>query len=116
MRASSCRGEWVARASLFVLVMAVAGCQSIPGDISDWNKATKDVTAAVTEGFQASASINGDIARRLDKALEQKPEFSDPSRRYASVEKALTARADDYEKVFGAIADYSSALAAISRA
>ena len=105
------------RASVLVAAAALAlsGCQSIP-DMSEWNKATKDVTSAVAQGFQTSASLNGDIAKRLDAVLESKPEFGDPSKRYASVARALNQRADDYEKLFGAVADYSSALAAISKA
>ena len=115
MTAISRRGEWAMRATMCALAVVTAGCQSIP-DISDWNKATKDVTAAVSEGFQTSASINADISRRLGKVAEINPAFADPARRYAEVQKVLTTRADDYEKVFGAIADYSSALAAIARA
>lgn len=98
-----------------LLALLMAGCQSIP-DVSDWSKATRDVSTAVTEGFQASASINGDIAKRLDGTLESNPAFADPARRYGSVARELARRADDYEKLFGAINDYSASLAAIARA
>lgn len=92
----------------------MAGCQTIP-DISAWNQATKDVTSAVTQGFQTSASINSDIARSLDKVAESKTEFSDTAERYRKMSQALSARTDDYEKLFGAISDYSSSLAALAR-
>ena len=95
--------------------MMLAGCQTIP-DISSWSQSTKDVTSAVTEGFQTASRVNGDIARRLDTILETKPEFSDTAKRYASVSQALEGRADAYEKLFGAITDYSTSLAAIARA
>ncbi len=98
-----------------VLGMLLAGCQTIP-DISTWNQATKDVTSAVTQSFQASAGINGDIALRLEKRLDSKPEFSETAKRYSAVSKALNTRTEDYEKLFGAISDYSASLAAIARA
>ena len=98
-----------------IVYVVLAGCQTIP-DISSWNQSTKDVTSAVTAGFGTAAEVNGDIARRLDNVLESKPEFSDPAKRYSSVAKALGNRANDYEQLFGAISDYSSSLAAISRA
>ena len=104
-------GVWCA----CVVATMVAGCQTIP-DISSWSQSTKDVTSAVTEGFQSAAGVNGDIARRLDTVLDTKPEFSDPAKRYANVAQALGGRANDYEKLFGAITDYSAALAAIARA
>ena len=95
--------------------MMLAGCQTVP-DISSWSQSTKDVTSAVTEGFLSAAGVNRDIAGRLDVVLERKPEFSDTAKRYASVAQALGGRADAYEKLFGAITDYSTSLAAISRA
>ena len=85
-------------------------------DISNWNQSTKDVSSAVTAGFGTAADVNGDIAKRLDKVLESKPEFGDPAKRYSSVAKAISTRANDYEQLFGAVSDYSSSLAAISRA
>lgn len=101
--------SWV----LCIVGMLLAGCQTIP-DISPWNQATNDVTSAVTQGFQTSAGINADIARRLDKVLESNPEFSVPANRYSSVSQALSARVDNYEKLFGAISDYSASLAALA--
>ena len=98
-----------------VASLLLAGCQAIP-DMSDWNQATKDVSSAVNAGFGSAAQVNGDIAQRLDKVLEDIPAFSDPASRYSSVAEALSKRANDYEQLFGAISDYSSALAAISRA
>lgn len=95
--------------------LVLAGCQTI-SDISVWNQATKDVTGAVTEGFQTAASVNGDIASRLGTVLESKPEFKNPAQRYASVAQALGERVDDYEKLFGGINDYSTALTAIAAA
>jgi hypothetical protein len=89
----------------------LAGCQAIP-DVSAWNQATRDVTGAVTTGFQSAADVNGDIARRLIA----RPEFADPARRYESVAQTIGSRAADYEKLFGAISDYSGSLAAIARA
>lgn len=99
---------------LCIVVMLLAGCQTIP-DISAWNQATNDVTSAVTQGFQTSASINSNIAQRLNKVAESKTEFSDTAERYKKVSQALSARADNYEKLFGAISDYSSSLAALAR-
>ena len=111
-----CAWRWKARMWCIGLVYVVlAGCQTIP-DISVWSQATKDVTGAVTEGFHTAAGVNGDIARRLDKVLQNTPEFSDPAKRYASVAQALGARANDYEKLFGAVTDYSASLAALARA
>lgn len=99
-----------------IICSVLTGCQTIPADISGWNQSTKDVTGAVTEGFRTATDVNGDIARRLEKFSQSKPEFSEPAKRYASVAKALEGRADDYEKLFGAINDYSASLAAIAHA
>ena len=98
-----------------IVCLLLLGCQTIP-DISNWNQSTKDVSSAVTAGFGTAADVNGDIAKRLDKVLESKPEFGDPAKRYSSVAKAISTRANDYEQLFGAVSDYSSSLAAISRA
>src|SRR5690349_4879791 len=100
---------------LLVLSLVLGGCQSIP-DISDWNKATKDVSTAVVEGFEASAAVNADLAKQLDVVLAKDAAFSDPSRRYGVVAAELKKRSEHYDQLFGAINDYSSSLAAIARA
>jgi hypothetical protein len=106
----------LARAAAVVLLAAtLAACQGIP-DISKWDKATQDVSSAVTQGFQSSAQVNGEMAKRLDKVLEVDDAFRDPARRYGEAAKALRTRADDYEKLFGAMADYSASLAALAQA
>jgi hypothetical protein len=94
-----------------ILLVLLSGCQSIP-DVSVWNQATKDITGAVTSGFQAAASVNGDMARRLGES----PAYAEYAARYASAAQSLGNRAGDYERLFGAIADYSGSLAAIARA
>jgi len=94
-----------------LISVSVAACQSIP-DVSGWNQATKDVTGAVTMGFNNAANVNGDVARRIGET----PAFADQANRYLEVAKALTTRANDYEKLFGAISDYSGSLASIARA
>ena len=116
MAESSRYRGWTARVWAACIVSGVlAGCQTIP-DISSWNQSTKDVTSAVTTGFHTAADVNGDIGRRLDSELMTKPEFKDAATRYASVARELRRRATDYEKLFGAITDYSTSLAAIARA
>lgn len=95
--------------------LVLAACQSIP-DVSNWTQSTKDVTAAVNEGFQASARINGDLARRTDPELSKNPDFVDVSKRYGAVAAAIATRADDYEVLFGAVSDYSASLNAIAKA
>ena len=94
-----------------VAVLLLSACQTIP-DVSAWNQATRDVTGAVTGGFQAAAGVNSDIGRRLQGL----PGFEDPAQRYARAAAALDQRAADYETLFGAIADYAGALAALSQA
>lgn len=116
--AADCMGGWHPMVHVWggwIVCAVLGGCQTIP-DLSSWNQSTQSVTTAVTEGFQTAAGVNGDIAKRLDKTLETKPEFSNPASRYEIVAKTLDARADDYEKLFGAIEDYSASLAAIARA
>lgn len=106
--ARRCSPGWRGALAL-LLASALAGCQSIP-DISAWNRATQDVTGAVTTGFHAAAQVNGDLSVRL---AEISPEHAG---RYADAAKVIGQRAVDYEKLFGAIADYSGSLAAIARA
>ncbi|MFN7020536.1 MAG: hypothetical protein ACK4WH_04305 [Phycisphaerales bacterium] len=99
------------------LGLLLTACQSTP-DISAWNKATADVASSVSEGFHAAAGVNGSIATRLETA-ERDPDdmiYRQVVDRYRAVADALNARAEDYEQVFGAIADYSASLAAIARA
>jgi hypothetical protein len=104
--------RFVARTGVFALIATlVTACQSIP-DISEWKKATSDVSSAVAEGFQGSVSANAGIARRL----EGDTAYADAAKRYSSVGSAVSARADQYEKLFGALVDYSSSLAAIAKA
>ncbi|MES2715131.1 MAG: hypothetical protein V4795_05170 [Pseudomonadota bacterium] len=91
--------------------LLLSACQTIP-DVSGWTQATRDVTGAVTGGFQAAAGVNSDIGRRLQGL----PDFAEPAQRYARAAAALEQRADDYEALFGAIADYAGALAALSQA
>jgi hypothetical protein len=97
---------------LFILALtAVAGCQTIP-DVAPWNQATKDVTGAVVTSFQSAANVNADIGRRLAESEISKS----PADRYAHAAGVLNKRTNDYEKLFGAIADYSGSLAAIAKA
>jgi hypothetical protein len=95
----------------WIMCGLLAGCQTIP-DMSTWDQSTRDVTSAVTKAFQTAASVNGDIARHLSNAG---PAFQDAAKRYAQVTQTLNDRVNDYEKLFGAIADYSASLAAIAR-
>ena len=98
-------------ALVLCLGLGLGACQTIP-DVSAWNQATRDVSGAVTDGFQAAAGVNADIGRRL-QGLQG---FEDPAQRYANAAAALDQRAGDYETLFGAIADYAGALAALSQA
>lgn len=93
------------------LALALGACQSIP-DVSAWNRATQDLSGAVTGGFQAAAGVHADIGHRLQGL----PGFEDPAQRYARAAAALDQRSADYEILFGAIADYAGALAALSQA
>jgi len=102
------RPAWRSALAL-LLAAALAGCQSMP-DIGAWNQATKDVTGAVTTGFHTAAEVNGDLATRL--AVD----FPEIAKRYQGAADTIGQRAVDYEKLFGAIADYAGSLAAIARA
>lgn len=96
---------------LGLMPLVLAACQSIP-DVSAWNQATRDVTAAASGGFQAATDLHADIGQRLGAD----PALADAARRYNAVAASLAARTADYEILFGAIADYAGALAAISQA
>lgn len=111
------RAAPLAHFAAVALGLLLTACQSIP-DISVWNKATTDVASAVTEGFHAAAGVNGSIATRLETAERDTDdkEYEPIVNRYRAVADALNTRAEDYEQVFGAIADYSASLAAIARA
>ena len=102
------RPAWRSALAL-LLAAALTGCQSIP-DMAAWNQATKDVTGAVTTGFHTAADVNGQLASRL---ASTSPAYA---KRYQVVAAIVGQRAVDYEKLFGAIADYSGSLAAIARA
>ncbi len=111
-RAATWLWRRVARWGLLpIVVLALAGCQSIP-DVSGWTQATRDVSAAVTSGAQAAAGVNAELASRLAAI----PGFAEPAKRYTAVAETLAQRSVDYETLFGALADYAGALAALSQA
>ena len=95
------------------LALLLAACQTIP-DISAWDRATHELGMAVVDGFQSTAGVNSDIAAQL-RALDE-PDFAGRAERYADAAQILSVRAGDYEKLFGAMADYSASLAAIAKA
>lgn len=95
--------------------VSVAACQSIP-DVTPWTKATTDLSDAVTQGFHAAAAVNGQLATRIDPAQSGNEEFKTSAASYKAIATTLSDRADDYEKLFGAIADYAGSLDAIAKA
>jgi hypothetical protein len=91
----------------------LTACQTIP-DLSAWDRSTRDVGTAVIDGFYSTAGVNADLAARLRRIDD--PALLDRATQYAAASKVVSDRAEDYETLFGAMADYSASLAAIAKA
>jgi hypothetical protein len=91
--------------------LALSACQTMP-DVSGWSRAAQALSGAVVGGFEVAAALHQDIGQRLD-AL---PNFRPEAQRYLLAAAALARRGDDHGRLFGAMADYSTSLAAVSRA